>query len=234
MKIKIAILVDGDFYLKRYRSLFKNKEGFNPFDAEQAAKDFKNFIRRHYQSTEHETRYLYRIFYYDCEPFEKRVHHPLTNKSINFKNTDVAIFRRAFFEELKRQRKVALRLGVVKQHAAWVIRSEKTKALLKKEIEINDLREEDVYYDLTQKGVDMRIGLDIAALAYKRLVDRIVLISGDSDFVPTAKVARREGIDFMLDPMWQNIDPALNEHIDGLVSAFERPEKRNNKDKSKQ
>ena len=47
-----------------------------------------------------------------------------------------------------------------------------------------DLKEEDLYYDLNQKGVDMRIGLDIAALSYKRLVDRIILISGDSDFVP--------------------------------------------------
>ena len=53
--------------------------------------------------------------------------------------------------------------------------------------------------DLKQKGVDMRIGLDIASLANKKLVDQIVLIAGDSDFVPAAKHARREGIDFILD-----------------------------------
>jgi len=41
----------------------------------------------------------------------------------------------------------------------------------------------------------MRIGLDIASLAYKRQVNQVVLISGDSDFVPAAKLARREGID---------------------------------------
>ncbi len=29
----------------------------------------------------------------------------------------------------------------------------------------------------------MRIGLDIASLAYKKQVNQIVLISGDSDFV---------------------------------------------------
>ena len=49
--------------------------------------------------------------------------------------------------------------------------------------------------------MDIRIGLDIASLAYKELVDHVVLISGDSDFIPAAKVEWREGIDFILDPM---------------------------------
>lgn len=69
-----------------------------------------------------------------------------------------------------------------------------------------------------QKGVDMKIGLDIASMAYKQQVDQIVLISGDSDFVSAAKLARREGIDFVLDPMGANIKPDLFEHIDGLRS----------------
>lgn len=48
------------------------------------------------------------------------------------------------------------------------------------------------------------------------MVDRIVLISGDSDFVPAAKLARREGIDFILDPLYNHIPADLSEHIDGL------------------
>ena len=43
-----------------------------------------------------------------------------------------------------------------------------------------------------------------------------ILISGDSDFVPTAKQARREGIDFILDPMYSKIKDDLFEHIDGI------------------
>ncbi len=76
---------------------------------------------------------------------------------------------------------------------------------------------------LTQKGVDIRIGCDIAALSYKHLVDCIVLMSGDSDLVPAAKVARREGIDFILDPMWNQIDPSLLEHVDGIRSSGPMP-----------
>ena len=39
--------------------------------------------------------------------------------------------------------------------------------------------------------------LDIASLAYKGQINQLVLISGDSDFVPAAKLARREEIDFV-------------------------------------
>lgn len=49
-------------------------------------------------------------------------------------------------------------------------------------------------------------------------VDQIILISGDRDSVPAAKLARREGIDFILDPLWASIKPNLHEHIDGLRS----------------
>ena len=63
----------------------------------------------------------------------------------------------------------------------------------------------------------MKIGLDIASLAYKKLVEHIVIITGDSDFVPAAKLARREGIDFILDNMGvDRISPDFLEHIDGL------------------
>ncbi len=71
----------------------------------------------------------------------------------------------------------------------------------------------------------MKIGVDIASLALKRFVKQIVLISGDADFVPASKLARREGIDFILDPMWNKIDDALFEHIDGLRSTCPKPKK---------
>lgn len=72
--------------------------------------------------------------------------------------------------------------------------------------------------NIEQKGVDMRIGVDIASMAYKKQINKLVLISGDSDFVPAAKLARREGIDFVLDPMGATVRPSLNEHVDGLFS----------------
>ena len=62
----------------------------------------------------------------------------------------------------------------------------------------------------------MKIGIDITWLSLKQLVDKIILISGDSDFVPVAKLARREGIIFVLDAMHHKLKPDLLEHIDFL------------------
>ncbi len=83
-----------------------------------------------------------------------------------------------------------------------------------------NLEERDVSLGLRQKGVDMRIGLDIASITLKKQADTIILVSGDSDFVPAAKLARREGVEFILDPMWHKISDDLFEHIDGLYSPL--------------
>ncbi|MCL1077481.1 NYN domain-containing protein [Parashewanella spongiae] len=71
---------------------------------------------------------------------------------------------------------------------------------------------------MRQKGVDIKLGVDIATISQNKLVDKIILIAGDSDFVPAAKLARMSGIDFVLDALRNNIDNSLHEHIDGLVS----------------
>lgn len=166
---------------------------------------------------------LYRIFYYDCIPLDKKVHNPVDKRIVDFKKTDIYNFRMAFIEELKKKRKVALRLGKIKDSGNWLIRPNITKMLISGDMSNRDLRPDDVYYELKQKEIDMKIGVDIASLAYKKLVNRIILISGDADFVPASKLARREGIDFILDPMWNNIDKSLFEHIDGLNTTCPKP-----------
>lgn len=47
-----------------------------------------------------------------------------------------------------------------------------------------------------------------------------LLVSGVADFMPAAKLARRESVKFILDPLWQDIPADLFEHIDGLRSSF--------------
>ncbi len=73
----------------------------------------------------------------------------------------------------------------------------------------------------------MKIGVDIATLSLKKQVDKVILLAGDSDFVPAAKLARYEGVDFVLDPMWSPIQDSLCEHIDGLKSVCPRPDRHN-------
>src|SRR5262245_40865460 len=89
--------------------------------------------------------------------------------------------------------------------------------LLNRECDFDSLIDDDFMYDATPKGVDMKIGLDIASVAYKKQADQIILVAAgwDANFVSAAKLARREGIDFVLDPMWTTIASDLHEHIDG-------------------
>lgn len=210
---RIAILVDGGFFLKRYRAIYGKKT------AQNVANDLYRLATQHTKGD-----HLYRIFYYDARPLEKKFHNPVTKKAIDYSKSPEAKFRKALFEELKKKRKMALRLGYISDVQEWIIKPDKVKALLKKQITIDDLTERDVMLSLKQKGVDIRIGLDISSLAYKKHVDRIVLISGDGDFVPAAKLARREGIDVILDPMWNPINDDLFEHIDGLKSTCKKPD----------
>ena len=163
-------------------------------------------------------------------PLTKRVHNPIDKKCITFANTPEAIFRNKIIDLLKQKRKVALRLGHLKDSGNWLIRPSKTKDLLSGKITVGDLGPNDVYYEMKQKSIDMKIGVDIASLSIKHFVDRIVLISVDADFVPAAKLARRDGIEFILDPMYSRIDNSLFEHIDGLKS-FKFLEKRTKSNK---
>ena len=221
--MKTAVLIDGGFYLKRYKYIYHEK----PEDPVVVAKRLHELALKHLDekhSGKDIENVLYRIFYYDSFPFNKKIHNPISKKIIDFSKTNVSVFRIALFNELRKKRKVALRLGNIKDSFEWQIWPKKVKDLLAQNITVADLTENDIFYSMRQKGVDIKIGLDIASLAYKRLVDRIILVSGDADFVPAAKVARREGIDFILDPLWNNIDEDLFEHIDGLKSVCNKPE----------
>lgn len=99
---------------------------------------------------------------------------------------------------------------------------EQVGELRKLQAQWREVEAHNVALDLRQKGVDMRIGLDIASLTLKKLATTIVLVAGDSDFVPAAKLARREGLQFILD-MWQQVNDDLYEHIDGLHSGLPKP-----------
>ena len=214
-KLKTAILVDGAFYLKQAQSLFGVK---NP---ENRAEELIRYCHRHINPPNGE---LYRIFYYDCPPSEKNVYHPLLQKQVSLLNSPIYKWSTEFHKALVSKRKVAFRRGELLESAAgYILLPETLKRLCRGEIVASDLTEKDFRLDIKQKGVDMRIGLDIASIAQKRQADQIVLIAGDSDFVPAAKHARREGIDFVLDPLWHPIKPSLHEHIDGLNTCVKKP-----------
>lgn len=215
---RTAILIDGGFYRKRAQHLWGEKS------AEERAKELESYCYAHlHRGGSSIPCQLYRIFYYDCAPAGRRsVFHPLLKKNIDLDKSDTYTWSTVFLDELKRRRKFALRLGELSQNMYYNLRPEVTKALVLGKRQLDSLTAGDFQFITQQKGVDMRIGIDIASMTYKKQVDQIILVAGDSDFVPAAKMARREGIDFILDPMWADIRPNLFEHIDGLRSMWKK------------
>ncbi len=222
----VAILIDGAFFLKRALHIFGALEPKPLADKLHyyACLHTRNHIGKELGTVPKEENRLYRIFFYDCPPLQNKIYHPFLKKQIDMALSDRSRWRLAFHEALKEKRKVALRLGQIDDiNVSWRINYRQIKKLCNGSISWSDLTERDFSMDVKQKGVDMRIGIDITSLALKKQVSQIVLISGDSDFVPAAKFARREGIDFILDPMWAPIKSDLYEHIDGLRSTFPKP-----------
>lgn len=226
MKVKkVAILVDGGFYRKVAYRLWGDKS------PEERVNELIKYCHFHLKDRDcytwqngkkvHQYNELYRIFYYDCEPVKKTIYNPVTQKNFDFSKTPVYTWMNTFLNSLKVRRKVALRLGFfADDEMNYIFSSDTVRKLCKKSITIDDITEKNLVLNMRQKGVDMKIGLDIATFAYKHLVDQIVLISGDSDFVPAAKLARVEGIDFILDSLGTHINENLTEHIDGLRSYY--------------
>lgn len=226
MDIKVAVLVDGSFFLKRLqfykRKYYSSQPDLTP---EQVVQILTAVVRKHLNSVGKGTyQHLYRVFFYDAPPLDIKAHYPLlkegeTNKRvIDFSKEPRTIHRKKILDELKKQRKFALRLGTIKHDKQWKISDDALNKLLSGDKEFSELTNDDFYYGMRQKGVDIKLGVDVATLSESGVVDKIVLIAGDSDFVPAAKLARISGLDFVLDALRNNIDPGLHEHIDGLIS----------------
>ncbi|HEC1747337.1 NYN domain-containing protein [Campylobacter sp. IFREMER_LSEM_CL1846] len=192
---------------------------------EELAKRLKDYV---FESVKRNRDYLYRVYVHDCEPLNKNVPMPpieKTDKSLNLGKTDTFKFRTSLLDCLRQQPYFAVRLGEIDENNfQWKIKNyDKFKQLLYKEIEIDSLTEDDFVLDIRQKGVDMKIGLDIATLSIKKQIEKIILITADSDFIPAIKHARKEGVIVQLDPMRvpnSQIKKGLLEHIDILSSVF--------------
>ena len=217
MEHRMAVLVDGGFYLKRAQNL---RGDATP---EERAKELVGYCRAH---AKHEDAEIYRIFYYDCDPAEKQAYHPLHDRTFNLKKSAEHDWKIDFFKALSTKRKVAIRKGqALEGSCRYVLKREVAEALVKGKKTRDELTDDDFMLDIQQKGVDVRIGFDLALITLKNYADQIVLITGDSDFVPAAKFARRNGIDFILDPMWHPFRDELGIHIDGMYTPWPRPRK---------
>lgn len=210
--VKIAILIDGEWFRRRLEDAL---DGQLPHGvtAEVMYKNAMLCVQKRGES-------IFRIFYYDCPPFEGTTKNPIDGSNLDFKTLPKYKARQRFLNEFKSMDYVAMRLGMAKQRG-WTI----TESYIKKAISGRHqaVTASDVLLSIEQKGVDMRIGIDVATLALKRIVDRIILISGDMDMIPAIKLARREGIQVVLVELACSLSKLLDEDADLVRSIAPIP-----------
>ena len=198
--MRYAILIDGGFAKRRLGSK----------DQPATAEDFAALVDALAQHEALMGQRVYRIYYYDSVPLAGSETNPLSGERVNFGGQPVASRARQLFDKLIEQPFFALRLGELAFNG-WGVKSYLLRKADEGRVEVTAT---DLVPQISQKGVDMRIGMDIAALSLKKLVQTIVLVTGDSDFVPAMKFARREGAQLYLVTLGQSVKPALHEHSD--------------------
>ena len=210
MENRYAILIDGGYA--------KRKLGQPPNFA--TAEDFRALIDAICAHPALSGLRLHRAYYYDSQPLESAHDKPLGGGKTEFALEPVATRSKQLFEQLRRLPFVALRLGEL-SFEGWAIRP---NLLARAKGDTLHVKHTDLRPAISQKGVDMRIGMDIAALTLKKQAQVIVLVTGDSDFVPAMKFARREGAQLFLVSLGQRLRPAMYEHTD-LMMEIDLPRK---------
>ena len=201
---KTALLIDAGWFAKNLATKFTPKVDWP--SAEQ--------IRRNAIAALAKDEEIFRIFYYDCEPSSDPITNPIDKVTKNYAAEPPHSTRMQVFRQLGQMDYVALRRGDL-MFRDWEVTEKYKKALLKGTV--SPLTASDIRPDFRQKGVDMRIGIDVASLSLRRLVERIILFSADTDMIPAMKLARREGVQvFVVKLGSSGPNRALLENADGV------------------
>lgn len=214
MQHTYSILIDGGYFTKIYRS---NQQ------VAPTAEDVIRVTDRIRTSPEFHGKELLRIYYYDAPPLQTKIINPISKAQIDLGNSDLAKRAQRLHTCLSQAPDFALRLGELKQNT-WAVKPKvwpPDKAASQASITLNA---SDIKPDIKQKGVDLRIGMDIACMAIRKNVHTIVLITGDSDMVPALKLARREGLRVYCVQMdAQHITDELKIHSDRIIQISTAP-----------
>lgn len=214
MANRVALLLDGGFVKKKLEETLHHFPGV----ADVVGLCGSLVGKPELQSTE-----LFRIYYYDAPPYEGSARNPISNINTNYATTPQASRNKSLIDGLELQPNVAVRRGMLR-HSGWRLNSLALQRItaasraVPPNTALQQVTANDLVPNITQKGVDMRIGLDIASLALKRIVQIVVLVTGDSDFVPAMKFARTEGLRVYLAPLGhRSIMRELKAHADVVL-----------------
>lgn len=198
--MKYIVLMDGGFVKHKFLQVF----GRDPSASDIKELSDKIILYNKVDDT------LIRIYYYDSPPLTTQLKKPVSGTVLDLSKTPTFLANKQRLEALKRTDHFAVREGRLTMNGWKLKQSAIGKAAA-------DLTDSDFSPDIQQKGVDMKIGLDIAWISFNKIAERILVITGDSDFIPAIKLARRNGIQVYLFTLAHGVTHELTEHSDRLV-----------------
>jgi uncharacterized LabA/DUF88 family protein len=205
MSGKFAILVDGGFIKKKLQQRHRHFPTVGEIEAEIARVKARPALSGYT---------LLRVYFYDAPPAAGKLKNPVDGAEVDLAMHANYAKNMGLQQSLEMQPDVALREGESAVHG-WALGDAALKSIIDNGPRMLEAR--DFVPNIEQKGVDLRIGLDIARLSLCRLVDVIVVITGDSDMVPAFKFARREGVRVYLDHMNHAVKRELKAHVDLIL-----------------
>jgi uncharacterized LabA/DUF88 family protein len=131
---------------------------------------------------------LFRAYYYNCLPYQSDP--PTPEERLRFSN------RQSFYNKLSKLPKFEVRYGKLEPRG----------------------KRDDGSIILTQKRVDIQLGVDLVLLAAKQRITHVSIFTGDSDFLPAISVAKNEGVAITLfhgkihkphDDLWEASDERI-------------------------
>lgn len=169
MKKKITVLLDGG-HLRIHL-----KKGNKPVTAD--------YMEKVGLASALATEEIIRILYYDCALFNGTTKRPVSRTLETHSQTTPLL------HDLGQKDLFAVRRGVLK-FRGYVLKKYHQPS--------SPPVDADFVPKFEQKGVDMRIGLDMATIAANRSVELIALMTNDTDCIPAMKLVRRAGIQVAL------------------------------------
>ena len=211
-KAMYAILLDGGYVTKVLRSRLGRAATADDIVAEC------DRLQALPEVAEYE---LLRIYYYDAFPLSSSIKKPVSGEPFHLGETERFRHAQSLFDTLVLKPNMALRMGRVDLTPdSWKLKPKVARELIAKHRPLTD---DDFIPDMGQKGVDMRIGMDMARLALRNMVRAVVVVTGDSDFVPAFKYVRREGVKVILEPYGKSGRTELRTHADIVLHTPRQP-----------
>ncbi|WP_114008376.1 NYN domain-containing protein [Cohaesibacter intestini] len=191
-----ALLIDGG----HLRACFKKARQPYTVDA------ISDFASRCF--VENET--VYRIFYYDAPKYVGEKNTPISGEPRTFRDDETLL------TDIAKVKNFALRKGRLK-FGGWRLKPNVIRQIGEGTFS-GEFRDSHFQPNFSQKGVDMALGLDVAAIAETKKVDQFMLVTADTDMAPALKHGRIRGMRaVVIKPNYErcfNLHDSLYQHAD--------------------